>query len=213
VRRLRLLLCLVDTEDNVKLLLELNKLAVVKGFTLLLAWTWQEAARYLETFKAYENKPPTSIQEKVRIACNCSLAVFCIASCILYSCYTLKVRTSNYYRAVLLTTSNYYQTHLQTQQVNTDYLAKVQDCLCSVPAVNKTDVLTLVSTFGSMQGVCEASMEEMTLCPGLGDKKVMNLYEALHSPFISTGRSTGTENDQLDNDNDGDAADAEESEV
>jgi Binding domain of DNA repair protein Ercc1 (rad10/Swi10) len=75
VRRLRLLLCLVDTEDNVKLLLELNKLAVVKGFTLLLAWTWQEAARYLETFKAYENKPPTSIQEKVSIMHDRSLAV------------------------------------------------------------------------------------------------------------------------------------------
>jgi Binding domain of DNA repair protein Ercc1 (rad10/Swi10) len=75
VRRLRLLLCLVDTEDNVKLLLELNKLAVVKGFTLLLAWTWQEAARYLETFKAYENKPPTSIQEKVSIMHDQSLAV------------------------------------------------------------------------------------------------------------------------------------------
>jgi ERCC4-type nuclease len=88
--------------------------------------------------------------------------------------------------------------------------------LCSVPAVNKTDVLTLVSTFGSMQGVCEASMEEMTLCPGLGDKKAMNLYEALHSPFFTSTRSTSAANDQLDNDNDDSAAadiDADEAEV
>jgi hypothetical protein len=57
-----------------------------------------------------------------------------------------------------------------------------------------------------MQGVCEASMEEMTLCPGLGDKKVMNLYDALHSPFFTSNRFTSAANDQPDNDNDDSAA-------
>jgi len=64
--RLRVLLVLVDDPDNVQQLLELNRLAVLSGCTLILAWTYKEAARYLETYKAYENKPATSIQEKVR---------------------------------------------------------------------------------------------------------------------------------------------------
>ncbi|KAG5192092.1 restriction endonuclease type II-like protein [Tribonema minus] len=141
--RLRLLLVLVDQDDNVNLLLELNKMAVARNFTLLLAWSWPEAARYLETFKAFENKPPTSIQEKV----------------------------------------------------NSDYLAKAQDALCTVHAVNRTDVVTLLSTFGSLQGLCEASMEEMALCPGLGDKKVVALHDALHQPFFSARGSASAGGD------------------
>lgn len=34
-------------------------------FTFLLSWSNLEAARYLETLKAYENKPTASIQERV----------------------------------------------------------------------------------------------------------------------------------------------------
>jgi DNA excision repair protein ERCC-1 len=37
-------------------------LALVHDCSLLLCWSWEEAARYLETFKVYEKKPPTSIQ-------------------------------------------------------------------------------------------------------------------------------------------------------
>jgi hypothetical protein len=56
----------------------------------------------------------------------------------------------------------------------------------------------------------------MTLCPGLGDKKVMNLYDALHSPFFTSNRSTSAANEQPDNDNDDSAAadvDVDEAEV
>jgi Binding domain of DNA repair protein Ercc1 (rad10/Swi10) len=106
VCRLRLLLCLVDTEDNVKLLLELNKLAVVKGFTLLLAWTWQEAARYLETFKAYENKPPTSIQEKVSTVKDLNISSALTVAAEPCCFYILEVYTSNSYQMHLL---NHYR--------------------------------------------------------------------------------------------------------
>jgi DNA excision repair protein ERCC-1 len=61
----RLVICQIDVEDNVKPLLELNKLCFTHRFTLLLSWSPLEAGRYLETFKSYENKPSTSIQEKV----------------------------------------------------------------------------------------------------------------------------------------------------
>lgn len=61
---LRILLVLVDIEDNAKPLLELNKLAVVNNLTLILAWSEPEAARYLETYKAFDGKDASLIQKR-----------------------------------------------------------------------------------------------------------------------------------------------------
>jgi DNA excision repair protein ERCC-1 len=61
---LRVLLVLVDEVDPVNALLYLNKLAVVQSMTLILAWSEQEAARYLETFKAMDGKDASTIQKK-----------------------------------------------------------------------------------------------------------------------------------------------------
>jgi DNA excision repair protein ERCC-1 len=60
---LRVLLVLVDVDDNQTVLLELNKLAVLANLTLILAWSEEEAARYLETFKALHGKDASSIQK------------------------------------------------------------------------------------------------------------------------------------------------------
>jgi DNA excision repair protein ERCC-1 len=65
--RLRVLLvfCDVDDDESVKPLHELNKLCFNRNFTLLLCWSNEECARYLETLKNYENRSSSSIQEKV----------------------------------------------------------------------------------------------------------------------------------------------------
>ncbi len=62
--RLRLVLCHVDSEDMVKALGEINKTAVQQACTLVCAWSPEEAARYLETFKLYEHKTAEGIQER-----------------------------------------------------------------------------------------------------------------------------------------------------
>lgn len=54
--------------------------------------------------------------------------------------------------------------------------------------MNKSDVLTLAARFGSLKAVCDASAEELAACPGLGDKKVARLHEALHAPLSRTSR-------------------------
>jgi DNA excision repair protein ERCC-1 len=61
---LRVLLVLVDTEDNANILLFLNKLAITNNLTLILAWSEEESARYLETFKAFDGKDASIIQKK-----------------------------------------------------------------------------------------------------------------------------------------------------
>jgi DNA excision repair protein ERCC-1 len=62
--RLRVLLVLVDVEDNANSLLFLNKLGVTHRLTVILSWSEAEAARYLETYKAFEGKDASSIQKR-----------------------------------------------------------------------------------------------------------------------------------------------------
>lgn len=62
--RVRVLLVLVDVEDNANAILFLNKLSVTHNMTLVLVWTEQEAARYLETYKALNGKDASSIQKR-----------------------------------------------------------------------------------------------------------------------------------------------------
>lgn len=63
--RLRILLVLVDVEDPVRALQSVTLAALDAGLTLVCAWSPAEAARYLETFKAYDGKGAAAIQERV----------------------------------------------------------------------------------------------------------------------------------------------------
>lgn len=130
---LRVLLVLVDVEDNANTLAFLNKLAVVNNMTLILAWSEEEAARYLETYKAFDGKDASSIQRR-------------------------------------------------EQSLFAD---QIVDVLSSVRSVNKTDSAQLLSQFSSLKAVVAATMDELCLCPGMGEKKVRRLYDAFHKPFSS----------------------------
>ncbi|CAI0391943.1 unnamed protein product [Linum tenue] len=63
---------------------------------------------------------------------------------------------------------------------------QLQHALTSVRHVNKTDVVTLGSTFGSLSSVMDASMEDLARCPGIGERKVKRLYDTFHEPFKRT---------------------------
>ncbi|XP_020583738.1 DNA excision repair protein ERCC-1 isoform X2 [Phalaenopsis equestris] len=61
------------------------------------------------------------------------------------------------------------------EQTDTDYLSRLTRALTTVRHVNKTDVVTLGSTFGSLAGIMDASMEDLARCPGIGERKFMGL--------------------------------------
>ncbi|EED91661.1 predicted protein, partial [Thalassiosira pseudonana CCMP1335] len=128
---LRVLLCHVDLDDNASVLLFLNDLCVQNNLTLILAWSEEEAARYVETFKAFEGKDASLIQKKE----------------------------------------------------HTNYIDQISHVLGSVRSVNKTDSSQLLSQFGTWKNLVGASVEELSVCPGVGVKKVRRLYEAFHRPF------------------------------
>ncbi|XP_039584018.1 DNA excision repair protein ERCC-1 [Passer montanus] len=62
---LRVLLLQVDVRDPHQSLKDLAKVCLLADCTLLLAWSAEEAGRYLETFKSYEQKPPDLLKERV----------------------------------------------------------------------------------------------------------------------------------------------------
>ncbi|XP_061697764.1 DNA excision repair protein ERCC-1 isoform X2 [Syngnathoides biaculeatus] len=92
---LRVLLVQVDVKDPHHALKELARICIMADCTLILAWSPEEAGRYLETYKSYEKKPADLLKE----------------------------------------------------QVEKNYLSKVTDCLTTVKSINKTDAMTLLSTF------------------------------------------------------------------
>ncbi len=133
---LRVLLCLVDVEDNASILLQLNKLCAVNSLSLLLAWSEEECARYLESFKVFEH-------------------------------------------------SDFYQIQ-QSKKTETSYDEQVWQVLTKSRSLNKPDCQQLLLQFGNFKSIATASMEELQSCPGIGEKKVGRLFDALHKPFSAS---------------------------
>ncbi|XP_050170153.1 DNA excision repair protein ERCC-1-like [Myiozetetes cayanensis] len=134
------LLLQVDVKDPQQSLKDLAKVCILTDCTLLVAWSPEEAGRYLETYKAYEQKPPDLLRERVE--------------------------------------------H--------DFVSRMTDCLTSVKSVNRTDVLSLLSAFGSLAGVVGAAREDLSLCPAWnpeGDTGgAKRLFDVLHEPFLKSPR-------------------------
>ncbi|XP_043940272.1 DNA excision repair protein ERCC-1 [Protopterus annectens] len=131
---LKVLLVQVDVKDPHHALKELAKICILADCTLILAWSPEEAGRYLETYKSYENKPADALKERME----------------------------------------------------SDFVSQMTDCLTTVKSVNKTDSATLLSTFGSLANIINASREDLSLCPGLGPQKARRLYDVLHEPFLKS---------------------------
>ena len=61
---LRVLLCLVDVKEPHHCIKELEKISIISNLTMIMCWSNEEVARYLETYKAYEFKSAEAIMEK-----------------------------------------------------------------------------------------------------------------------------------------------------
>lgn len=54
-------------------------------------------------------------------------------------------------------------------------------------SVNKTDAMTLISIFGTLENIIKASEIRLAECPGFGVTKAKKLYTALHQTFLKRG--------------------------
>lgn len=49
--------------------------------------------------------------------------------------------------------------------------------------MNKTDAMTLLSRFKSLEGILNASEYQLSECPGIGPVKAKKLHGTLHEQF------------------------------
>ncbi|SPO31743.1 related to dna excision repair protein ercc-1 [Ustilago trichophora] len=71
------------------------------------------------------------------------------------------------------------------ERIGEDYLSQVTNVLTQVRGVNRTDVVTLLSRFGSLKGVVKGAMEgeEVGMCPGFGEVKAKRLRDVFNQSF------------------------------
>ena len=135
--KLRVLLVQVDVKEPHHVLKQLMRLAILSELTLMLAWSHEEAAKIIETYKTFEHKPPDMIMEKG----------------------------------------------------GTEPHEKMIEALTSVKSVNKTDAVTLLGTFRTLEALIRASPEDLALCPGFGPNKAKKLHKVLHEPFLRADKA------------------------
>ncbi|KAG6457487.1 DNA excision repair protein ERCC-1 [Manduca sexta] len=135
---LRVLLVQVDLKDPHTPLKNLTRICLLTDLTLMLAWSPEEAAKIVENYKIYENKPPDRIMEKIE----------------------------------------------------NDPHQKIINALSSIKPVNKTDAMTLITTFGTLENIIKASESRLAECPGFGATKAKKLYKALHEPFLKRSNAS-----------------------
>jgi ERCC4-type nuclease len=65
-----------------------------------------------------------------------------------------------------------------------NYLLQMVSALTTIRSINRTDATTLLTTFGSLEKILQATPETLGLCPGLGPQKANRLHKVLHQPFL-----------------------------
>lgn len=69
------------------------------------------------------------------------------------------------------------------EKQGTDNYSQLIDCLTSIRSINKTDAMVLLSTFGTLEKIIQASVADLSMCPGMGPLKAKRLYDALQKPL------------------------------
>ncbi|RDX54443.1 hypothetical protein OH76DRAFT_1397741 [Lentinus brumalis] len=75
------------------------------------------------------------------------------------------------------------------ERVDKDYHSVLRTALTSISKVNKTDVETLRTSFGSFAAVSRASSEQLQNLPGFGQVKAKRIQDAFNKPFRNSSTS------------------------
>ncbi|KAL1703239.1 DNA repair protein rad10 [Schizophyllum commune] len=75
------------------------------------------------------------------------------------------------------------------ERVDKDYNSVLRSALTSISKVNKTDVETLRTSFGSFADIARASSDQLSNLPGFGQVKVKNIKNAFEKPIRNKATS------------------------
>ncbi|TFY65181.1 hypothetical protein EVJ58_g2134 [Rhodofomes roseus] len=76
------------------------------------------------------------------------------------------------------------------ERVDKTYDAMLRTALTSISKVNKTDVETLRTTFGSFADIARASSDQLQKLPGVGQVKAKRIQDAFRKPFRNNATSS-----------------------
>eukprot|EP00088_Acartia_fossae_P014342 TRINITY_DN1766_c0_g1_i4.p1 TRINITY_DN1766_c0_g1~~TRINITY_DN1766_c0_g1_i4.p1 ORF type:complete len:234 (-),score=46.58 TRINITY_DN1766_c0_g1_i4:58-759(-) len=69
------------------------------------------------------------------------------------------------------------------EKAGTHVHEKIIEALTTVKSVSKTDATTLLGVFGSLENILEASIDDLSSCPGFGPHKASRLHKVLTENF------------------------------
>ncbi|KAH7642065.1 Excision repair cross-complementation group 1 [Dermatophagoides farinae] len=150
--QLSLLILHIDHPIYENPLKELTIMAIRANFTLLVAWSPEEAAKHIENYRVNADKSPNIIMGR--------------------AFDDEEVGRSS-------SSSSTMKKKLNANQSN-----GVIDALTSVKHINRTNAITLLSTFDTVENLTEAKIDELTICPGISIAKAKQLYSIFNRPFI-----------------------------
>ncbi|KAI0371897.1 DNA repair protein rad10 [Pilatotrama ljubarskyi] len=75
------------------------------------------------------------------------------------------------------------------ERVDKDYHSVLRTALTSISKVNKTDVETLRTSFGSFAAISRATSEQLQNLPGFGQVKAKRIQDAFNKPFRNNSTS------------------------
>lgn len=70
------------------------------------------------------------------------------------------------------------------EKPESDSYQKVVNALTSIKSVNKTDAATLLTNFGTLGNLIQATEAKLNSCPGLGAKKAKMLVKVFNESFL-----------------------------
>ncbi|KAJ7446147.1 restriction endonuclease type II-like protein [Mycena galericulata] len=76
------------------------------------------------------------------------------------------------------------------ERVDKDYESILRSTLTSISKVNKTDVETLRTSFGSFANISRATSDQLQNLPGFGQVKVRNIKNAFEKPIRNNATTT-----------------------
>lgn len=68
-------------------------------------------------------------------------------------------------------------------RLSSDFEQRAIDILTTIPSITKVDCAALLREFGTFRGLLQASRADLARCSGIGDRKLRQLWRALHGSF------------------------------
>lgn len=153
--QLKLLLVMIDHVIYEKSLKELTIVAIRTNFTLLPAWTYEEAAHHIENYRLNSDSTPDIIMGRMN--------------------GTNRTGQSSSESGTLKKNDPSSNNSLRQNLVET---------LTTIKSVNRTDAVTLLSAFETFDSLIRANTDELTVCSGISMLKARRLHSTFNKPFI-----------------------------